>query len=129
MTPAADAARRTRCLVVDALGLDDSLGEAHAVYGSLQAVMEHDWKGAEASFQHASELGPGSASAFWRHAWYYLDPLGRVEEALCQAREAAARDPLSPLTHSVLGLVQMVARDYAGAEQAQRRAVRLAGCQ
>ncbi|MFB3778100.1 MAG: hypothetical protein ACE141_10830 [Bryobacteraceae bacterium] len=126
MTPSPDAARRARELVLAALELNESLGEAHAVRGSLEAVMGHDWRAAEASFQRAQELSPGSASVLWRHAWYYLDPLGRIEEEVAEAREAAARDPLSALTHSILGLVLMVARDYAGAAREQRLAVELA---
>jgi hypothetical protein len=125
MTPSLDAARQARELVTTALELNDSLGEAHAVRGSLTAIMEHG-KAAAASFQRARELIPGSASALWRHAWYYLDPLGRIEEEVLEAREAAARDPLSPLTHRVLGLVLTVARDYVGADQEQRIAMELA---
>jgi len=96
------------------------------VLGSVQAAMEHDWEAAGASFARAVEISPGAASVLWRHAWYYLDPLGRVEEALAAAGAAAARDPLSPITHSILGLVMSVAHDYAGAAEEHRLAAELA---
>jgi hypothetical protein len=88
--------------------------------------MDHDWKAAGASFQRAFELSPGSASVLWRHAWYYLDPQGWVDEEVSEAREAAARDPLSWLTHSILGLALTAARDYVGAEAEHRLAMQLA---
>lgn len=126
MTTSLEAARRARELVATALKLDGNLGEAHAVLGSLQAVMEHDWNAAGVSFKRALEITPGSASVLWRHAFYFLDPLGRIEEEVAEAREAVARDPLSPLTHSILGLVLTVAGDYRGAAGEQRLATELA---
>jgi Flp pilus assembly protein TadD len=50
----------------------------------------------------------------------------RVAEALDEARQAVALDPLSPLARGLFGLVLVVARNYSSAVRESREAVRLA---
>jgi len=117
---------RAREAITRALELDAWFGEAHAVLGVFRGVLDHDWPGAEAAFHQALELSPGSASVLHRHAWYCLVPRMQVAEALEQAQQAVALDPLSPFAHGHLGLVLVVARRYDRACDACRTAVQLA---
>ncbi len=125
MTPSPEAALQARACVLKALELDDSLGDVHALLGMVRGILEYDWAGAECCFQRALELSPGSAAVLMRHAWYSLVPQMRLAEAVEEALQAAALDTLSPLMHSRLGLVLMVARDYRRAEEECRIAVEL----
>ncbi len=117
---------RARAAIVRAIELDPQFGEAHALLGVFRGLLDYDWSAAEAAFCRALELSPGSATVLVEHAWYNLVPRMRVAAAVEEAQEAVALDPLSPLTHGYLGLVFMVARQYACAREASRLAVELA---
>jgi len=68
---------------------------AHAVLGAIAAVYDFDWRGAGEYFKLARA---SEALSPWVHNMYvgcYLSPLGRFEEALQQAEEVIARDPLN----------------------------------
>jgi TolB-like protein len=117
---------RVRQAVSDAVELDARLGEAHALLGVVQGLFDYDWAAAEASFARALDLCPGSAAVLSQHAWYHLVPRMRIAEALAEAQQAAALDPLSPLARGSLGLVLVAARQYDRAAEECRRAVQLA---
>ncbi|MGW8281807.1 MAG: tetratricopeptide repeat protein, partial [Gemmatimonadota bacterium] len=117
---------RAREAITRALQLDPWFGEAHAVLGVFRGLLDHDWPGAEVAFRQALELSPGSASVLHRNAWYHLVPRMKVAEALEQAQQAVALDPLSPIAHGHLGLVLVVARQYDSACDSCRTAVQLA---
>ena len=86
-----------------ALQLDAWLADAYDGLGMMQA-RQSQWEPAERSFRRAIELAP--RDLLWRdhYAMFFLLPLGRVEEAISQLRIAEEIDPLSPQTHSLLGL-------------------------
>jgi TolB-like protein len=121
-----DAGRRAREGLDRALELDDRLGEAHALQGVFRGILDYDWSGGEVAFQRAFDLSPGSASVMIQHAWYHLVPRLRLAQALDEAQQAAALDPLSPLTHGLLGLVRVAAGEHEAAIEECRTAVRLA---
>jgi serine/threonine-protein kinase len=124
MLPSGEA-RCVRPNVLKALSLNNRLGEAYALLGTVEGVMEYDWNAAERAFERAFELSPGSSTVLWRHAWYFLVPHLRIAEAVKEMHHAVALDPLSPMMHSFLGLTLITARDYAEAEKACRAAVEL----
>ena len=47
--------------VLEALKLDDTLAEAHSMFGLLLGMCDFDWIGAEREYQRALELNPASA--------------------------------------------------------------------
>jgi excisionase family DNA binding protein len=126
LSPSPDEVSRVRQEVVRAVELDTCLGQAHALLGVVQGLLDYDWAEAEASFARALELCPGSAVVLSQHAWYHLVPRMRIDEALAEAQQAAALDPLSPFARGHLGLVLVAARQYARAAEECRRAVQLA---
>ena len=101
--------------VQKALELDSTLPEAHASRGLL---LQNQFKFAEAeeSFKQALAFNPSYASA---HHWYAitLANLGRLEEAIGEAKLAAQSDPLSPPANNILGVMYLYARDYDQAEK------------
>jgi eukaryotic-like serine/threonine-protein kinase len=80
--------------------------EALAVLGSVRAVFEWDWTGADADFKRALELGPGNPTVLHRYAVNCLLPLGRFAEARARLEEALERDPMSLLAATSVGLLQ-----------------------
>jgi TolB-like protein/Tfp pilus assembly protein PilF len=118
--------RRARQALLQALSLNDRLGEAYALLGTLDCFLEYDWASAERSFERAFEFSPGSSTVLARHAWYFLGPKLRIAEAVEELRHAVALDPLSPFLHSHLALALVVAREYDSAAEEGRAAVELA---
>ncbi|MGA8223615.1 MAG: protein kinase [Candidatus Acidiferrales bacterium] len=104
MPKAKEAARR-------AAELDDSLAEAHVELGNVASWYDYDWPLAEREFKRALELGPNYAAA---HEFYsaYLIMVGRIDEALEEARRAEALDSVSAEISYMLGFELYLARRY-----------------
>ena len=102
-----------------ALGLDDTLGEAHGIVGLIRFTWDFDWAGAERELKRGIELSPGSADLYDHLGWMY-GALGRQNEALDAVRRARELDPI---THrSDVGTALMRAGRY---EEALEDATRL----
>lgn len=125
LLPAADA-RCAKQAVLKALALNDRLGEAWALLGTLEGAVEYDWDAAERAFDRASKLSPGSCMILARHAWYFLVRKLRIADAVEEFRHAIILDPLSPFLHTYFGLTLIVAREYESAAEECRAAVGLA---
>jgi len=126
LAPEPDALPRIHDSITKSLELDDQCGDAHAMLGVCRGILDYDWPGAESEFRRALELSPGSAAVHSQHAWYHLVPRMRIGEAIDEAQQAVALDPLAPFARGVLGLVLVAARRYAQAAEECRRAVELA---
>jgi len=102
---------RALTMVTKALEVDDTLADAHTTLGYIKKNYDWDWSGAEKEFQRAIALNPGYALA---HQWYahLLSILGRGNEALAEAKQAQALDPLSTSTNRDVGLVLYRIGDY-----------------
>lgn len=92
-----EAMPRARDAVMEALRLDDRLAEAHAFLGVIRLKYEWDWDGAGAAFRRAIALNPNAAQARLFHS-FYLEAMGRQEEAISQAIQARTLDPLGRAT-------------------------------
>jgi serine/threonine-protein kinase len=125
LLPAAEVGRAKQALL-KALSLNDRLGEAYALLGTLDCILDYDWASAERAFERAFELIPGSSAVLAKHAWYLLMPKLRIAEAVEELRHAVALDPLSPFLHSYLALALIVAHEYDSAAEEGRAAVELA---
>ena len=101
-----------------ALEIDDTIGDAHAVLGLLNANVR------DAEFGRALELDPNSADV---HKFYaillWVD--GRQDEALSHMRRAQELDPLSPGMYVDLGKMFYTARQYDQALEQYRKALEL----
>jgi tetratricopeptide (TPR) repeat protein len=108
--PASEAFPKAKRLVSKALGLDDSIAEAHATLGGLM-FHEWDWVGSERELKRAIELKPNYATA---HHWYslYLNVVDRQDEAMAQIKKAQEIDPLSPMIQVHIGLAYYHERRY-----------------
>ena len=109
--PASEAFPKARTAALKALALDNSLAEAHSALANVKEDFDWDWKGAEEDYRQAIELNPGYANA---HAWYsnLLLELGRLPEAIVEAKLAQQLDPLSAFTNDNLAAILYYAGDY-----------------
>jgi len=77
-----------------ALGIDNTLGEAHAIIGLCNTYYYWNWTKAELSFKQGLQLNPNSA---YIHIFYsfFLTCTGRHKEAISETKRAQELDPLS----------------------------------
>lgn len=123
--PPREAFEAARAAALMALKLDDSLAEAHASLAGLMASYDWDWSGAEREYRRAIELDPSFAAA--RHGYANcLSLMGRHDEAIAQAREAAGLQPLSLIILTgALGNAYTQAGQYEQAASQYRSAIEL----
>jgi TolB-like protein len=96
-----DMILKMRTAAEKAIELDPLLAEAHY---ALSIMYAHDaqWEQSEKSFRRSLQLDPNSSVARDDLILYLLLPLGRIEEAVAQARLADRVDPLSPRVQQIL---------------------------
>jgi Flp pilus assembly protein TadD len=94
-----------------ALAFDDTLAEAHTALAYIKSTYDWDWPGAEREFKRVIELNPNYATA---HFWYaiHLQALGRLDEAIAEAKLAQEADPVSPIIGLLPGRTFYLARRY-----------------
>jgi len=87
-----EAEPKAKAAVRRALELDESLGQAHAVLGTIQFMYDWDWYGPDESLRRALELEPNALEI---HKQYdmYLTAVRRYDEAIEHCKKAMALDP------------------------------------
>jgi serine/threonine-protein kinase len=120
-----EAMPRARQAVERAVTSGRESAEALSVLGSVRAVYEWDWVGAEADFRRALALAPGNPAVLHRYALDCLAPRGRLEEAHALLRLASDRDPLSLVTTTAVGWLHVLEGRTSQAVAAFRSALEL----
>ena len=95
----------------EAIQLDPLLAEAHSALGTAFAA-RGQWEQAEQSFRRAIEIDPNFSAAHHHFSRFYYWPLGRINDAVREARAAVRNDPLSPQAHAELGDVLLTVGRY-----------------
>jgi eukaryotic-like serine/threonine-protein kinase len=107
-----------------ALEIDERLSEAHTSLGFIHFRWDRDWAQADREFNRAIELNGNYAPA---HQWYanYLVAMGRVSEAIAEAKRTQELDPLSLINRSHLAWILYFAHRYDQAIEACRKSLEL----
>jgi len=95
--PPKEAMPKAKAAVRRAIELDETVAEAHATLGVILALYDWDWAAAERELIRSIELNGASPVCRDGYAFYYLRPVGRIEEALSETQQALSLDPLSIL--------------------------------
>jgi serine/threonine protein kinase len=95
---------KAKAEVLEALRLDDTMGEAHAVLSEILALYDFDWAGGDREFRRALELDPDSPEVHY-YACLFLYPAGRIDEAMTEIQKALELDPLAPDINVVFGVL------------------------
>jgi TolB-like protein len=95
---------KARSLLQKAREIDDSLSEFYYSLAIITYCYEWDLPAAEGLARRALELNPQN---IWAHmaCAEIIGVRGRMEEALEEAKKAVEIDPLSPMTHSLYGII------------------------
>ncbi len=118
------SADRVRAATLKALELDAELAEAHALLAHIHFQYDWDWQSTEVEYKRAIELNPNLAGSYVGYA-YFLQAMGRHQEALASARRAVELDPLSPADITDEGRILYRARQYENAITIYKQALEL----
>lgn len=102
LVPPTEIAPQVEALARQALALDDTLAEAHTVWGKHKFYYELDRATARQAFQRAFELNPNSIEACTINA-LCLATMGQLEEALAEIKHAHELDPLALPVSAIVG--------------------------
>jgi serine/threonine-protein kinase len=124
LLPARERYPKAKAAALQALEIDETLGEAHVSLAAIKNWYDWDWAGAEIEFRRAIELSPNYPTA---HHWYgeLLANLGRFDESVAAYQRALESDPLSLAISSDLGMVYYHARQYDRAIEHLKKAVEM----
>ena len=92
--------------------------------GYVKHHADWDWEGARVEFERALALEPDHADSVQGYSEALLS-LGRLDEALAQARRAVELDPLTPIITMWLGYCYYHARRYDDALETNAQALEL----
>jgi serine/threonine-protein kinase len=115
---------KAKASAINALKIDDTIGEAHSSLGFTSALYDWNWVAAEKEFKRAIDLNPDHASG---HEWYaiYLWSMSRFDEAIAEAELARELDPLSVIINSVVGIAYYFARRYEESIEQHKKALEM----
>jgi tetratricopeptide (TPR) repeat protein len=123
--PAHEAMPLMRKEARKALEIDPSLPEANTILGVVSGTYDYDWKEAEQSFRSAMTHTPVPPSVRQWYGWFYLMPVGRLEEGIEQQEQGIKEDPLNIIAHAILAYSYIIIGRLADAEAAARRVLEL----
>lgn len=109
--PMKESHPKARAAAEKALEIDGELAEAHTSLAAVIADYYWDWAAAEKHFKQTIRLNPNYSVARY---WYsqYLARMGRLDEAVEEAKRAQTLDPVSPSSNAHVGLALYRARRY-----------------
>ena len=120
-----DAIGQARTAALKAVGLDDSLAEAHLAAGGVLFRGDWDWTAARREFDRALAIDPHSSMAHWSRS-ILLMALGQAEQSLSEMQTAQRLDPSSQSVQDDLAWVLYCNRRWLEAIQASKAAVAMA---
>ena len=111
LLPRREAFSKATAAAKKALEIDDNLAEAHTALAYVKRTHDWDWKGAEHEFKRAIELDANDSNA---HEFYalYLAAVGRLDEAIKEAKIAQRLDPVSLNVNQTVARVFYYSRQY-----------------
>lgn len=109
-----EAFHRARHAAAQALRIEPGLTEANCSEAWVQLCQDRNWAGADAAFTAVLEAQPDYTFARTGRC-YLLLALGKADTALAAAREAWARDPISPAANVTLCQCLYFDRQFAEA--------------
>lgn len=117
-------ADQIRANTLKALELDENLAEAHELLGRIHYQYDWDWQRTEAELKRAMELNANLPSSYEHYA-FYLQTMGRNQEAIATVHRAVGLDPLSPWYICEEGRILFRARQYEKAIERYQHALEL----
>jgi eukaryotic-like serine/threonine-protein kinase len=120
-----EAGPRAKAAAQKALAINEADSDAHVSLAIEEQWYDWDYTAADRDFQRAIALNPDNAEARTYYSWL-LAPLGRVDEALAQAKRAVEISPFFPLSSFTVGSIFVFNRQGQAAVEQLRTAKALA---
>jgi serine/threonine protein kinase/Tfp pilus assembly protein PilF len=102
----------------------EPMAEMYVAWGMTKLYSEWDYAGAEKDLRRAMELNPSLGEAHRDYSWY-LNLVGRREEALVKMKQAQEVDPLNPLFYADRGWQFWWMGQYDSAIEEARKSLEL----
>ncbi|MFY9611822.1 MAG: tetratricopeptide repeat protein, partial [Blastocatellia bacterium] len=115
---------RSKAASAKALELDDTLVEVHEVLAAINLFYDWDWPAVERELKRGLDLNPNYASVHQLYC-YYLRDMGRLDEAIVEAKRALELDPLSQIINTDLARTYLYARQYEQAIEQIRKTLEM----
>jgi len=113
---------KSKVAALRAIGLDETLAEAHGALAYTSLKYEWDWTGAEREFRRAIVLNP----SYGRHGFaIFLSASGRHTEAIAEITLAQELDPLNLTARINTAQIYACARQYDRALEPAQTAIEL----
>jgi TolB-like protein/Tfp pilus assembly protein PilF len=122
--PASEVGSKSKTAALQAVAIDESFAEAHAVLAFTTFWYDWDWEVVERHFERAMALDRESADTYWMYA-HLSSNLLRHDEALAMVSRARELDPLSGLIHAMEGQFLLHAGRSADALARLKEAIEL----
>jgi TolB-like protein len=120
LAPSKEVAAVAMSYAIQALNIDDTLAETHALLGILLKEVDLDWAAVKREIDRAREIDPASPLVRLRYAIGWLVPELRFAEAALEIEAASESDPQSTLIRAWLVCIRWLNREYERAiEQAR----------
>jgi len=120
-----EAYAQSKAAAIKALKLDDNLAEAHHSLAHVAFVCDWNWQEAEKEFKRAIAINPNYATAHFYYG-FFLDSMGRFEEALPEWNRARELEPLSMTINTMIGYHYYFERQYDQAAKQLRTTLDMA---
>jgi tetratricopeptide (TPR) repeat protein len=111
LLPYKEAFPKQKAEATKAIELDDALAGGHAELATALMNLSWDFVTPEKEFKRALALNPNAADIHAKYAGY-LTRLGRLDEAIAQAKLDLQLDPVSSRSYRGLGFADYYARRY-----------------
>jgi len=111
LLPYREAFPKQRAEAAKAIELDEALPGGHAELANAIMDLNWDWVTPEKEFKRALALNPNAADIHSSYAGYLMR-LGRLNEAIAQAKLNIQLDPVSSRSYRGLGFADYFARRY-----------------
>jgi serine/threonine protein kinase/tetratricopeptide (TPR) repeat protein len=109
--PPKEAFAKGKSAALKSLEIDNNLAEAHASLSIVRLFYEWDWPSYESDAKQAIQLNPNYATVHYEYA-QELAALGRLAEAIREAKRAQELDPLANDINTTTGWIFYFARNY-----------------
>ena len=109
--PYSEAFPRQKAEAVKAIELDDALPEGHAELANAVMDLSWDWTTSGKELRRALELNPNSTTVHATYA-FYLERVGRLPEAITEAKRVLQLDPVSSRSFITAGILYYFAHQY-----------------
>ena len=108
-----------------AIEADSSLTEAYSALAFISTFFDWNWDEAKSRYKNVFERSMKYAPAHYWYSYYLSFVEGRLEDAIEEARRAERLEPLEPVSHHIISMMQYNAGKFDEGANSSRTAIEL----